>query len=117
MSALSTTLENQTNLQEQLPTWRARLTEEREFLLAQRFIMAAERASFPTLADRDGTVALVAGTDSALVDVNAALARMDSGDYGSCLACGQAVPAERLDVLPMTPRCGPCHGLAPSPRP
>lgn len=109
MSAPSSSLRNPAHLHDRLPAWRARLEEERRFLLAQSFIMAAEREALPTRCDDPATVALVAATDTALVDVDSALARMESGDYGSCLVCGRAIPAARLDVLPMTPRCRPCQ--------
>lgn len=109
MSATSTSLRIPTNLHEQLPAWRARLEEERKFLLAQCFIMVVEREEFPTLADNQVTAAQVAATEAAIVEVDEALARMDRGDYGSCLDCGRAINPDRLDVLPMTPRCRPCQ--------
>lgn len=38
----------------------------------------------------------------------AALDRIDRGTYGRCAACGQAIPLERLDVLPYTRHCTRC---------
>lgn len=109
MSTLSIGIRPRTDLQERLPVWRARLEEERTFLIAQTCIMAAERETFPTLADDAVTVAQVAATHAALGEVDDALARMDDGVYGSCLGCGRAIDKDRLDVLPMTPRCSPCQ--------
>ncbi|WP_321363273.1 TraR/DksA C4-type zinc finger protein [uncultured Celeribacter sp.] len=40
--------------------------------------------------------------------INAALERMDAGDYGFCAVCGEEISAERLDVLPYTPVCREC---------
>ncbi len=40
--------------------------------------------------------------------IKAALARVDSGDYGFCAKCGAAIGEERLDVLPQTPFCRTC---------
>lgn len=40
--------------------------------------------------------------------IEAALARIDSGDYGACTRCGAEIAAERLDVLPFTPFCASC---------
>lgn len=40
--------------------------------------------------------------------IDAALARMDDGDYGICTKCGKDISAERLDVLPYTPFCRDC---------
>lgn len=37
--------------------------------------------------------------------IEAALARMDAGDYGVCVTCGEDISEERLDVLPHTPFC------------
>lgn len=38
----------------------------------------------------------------------AALKRMDDGDYGYCVTCGDQISAERLDLLPATPFCRNC---------
>nr|WP_319251890.1 TraR/DksA family transcriptional regulator [uncultured Celeribacter sp.] len=40
--------------------------------------------------------------------IDAALARMDSGDYGICARCGDEISDKRLDVLPYTPVCMTC---------
>lgn len=40
--------------------------------------------------------------------IDAALARMDDGEYGICMKCGKDISAERLDVLPYTPFCRDC---------
>ena len=37
--------------------------------------------------------------------IDAALARMDEGSYGECVDCGEAIPLERLEVLPFAIRC------------
>jgi DnaK suppressor protein len=42
-------------------------------------------------------------------DIERALARIDAGTYGRCMACGQAIPTARLDALPMALRCAPCQ--------
>jgi DnaK suppressor protein len=38
----------------------------------------------------------------------AALERMDAGDYGYCVSCGEDIPAKRLDHDPSTPTCVDC---------
>lgn len=38
----------------------------------------------------------------------AALRRLDAGTYGSCTACGAAIGAERLEVMPETTTCRAC---------
>jgi DnaK suppressor protein len=44
--------------------------------------------------------------------VNEALDRMDSGDYGTCLRCEEAIPPKRLHALPWARYCVPCQELA-----
>jgi DnaK suppressor protein len=40
--------------------------------------------------------------------VTAALARIDSGDYGYCVECGELIPAARLKVDMAATHCVPC---------
>lgn len=40
--------------------------------------------------------------------IQAALARMEDGKFGVCVACGEPISDERLTVLPHTPRCKKC---------
>lgn len=40
--------------------------------------------------------------------IEAAMARIGSGDYGACTRCGEAIAEERLNVLPFTPFCSTC---------
>jgi RNA polymerase-binding transcription factor DksA len=40
--------------------------------------------------------------------IEAALGRIASGDYGVCATCGDQISEERLDVLPFTPFCRNC---------
>ena len=40
-----------------------------------------------------------------LREVEDALARLDDGTYGTCVACGKQIPAERLELVPETPYC------------
>jgi RNA polymerase-binding transcription factor DksA len=39
-----------------------------------------------------------------------ALERIESGNYGWCLACGAVIGAERLDAVPTTTVCRECAG-------
>lgn len=38
----------------------------------------------------------------------AALERMDAGDYGYCVSCGEDIPKKRLDHDPAVPTCVDC---------
>jgi RNA polymerase-binding transcription factor DksA len=40
--------------------------------------------------------------------IEAALTRMEKGEYGICVSCGDPISEERLDVLPHTPKCRNC---------
>lgn len=40
--------------------------------------------------------------------IEAALTRMDEGEYGFCVKCGAEIAPERLDALPFTPFCRAC---------
>lgn len=40
--------------------------------------------------------------------IHAALARIEAGDYGVCMRCGETVAEARLDLLPWTPVCRRC---------
>lgn len=40
--------------------------------------------------------------------IAAALKRIDAGDYGACVACGDDISVERLDAVPHAPRCRRC---------
>ena len=42
--------------------------------------------------------------------IAAALDRIEAGTYGDCVACGEEISAERLEVLPHAPRCRNCAG-------
>lgn len=42
--------------------------------------------------------------------IRAALKRLEEGDYGFCVACGEAIGERRLAVDPTTPTCLDCAG-------
>ena len=43
-----------------------------------------------------------------LRQISRALARIDNGDYGTCVSCGEQIPWSRLDVLPISDHCVLC---------
>jgi DnaK suppressor protein len=45
------------------------------------------------------------GAQHTLEQVEAALARMDTGGYGTCEACGEPIGAERLSAIPWARLC------------
>ena len=43
--------------------------------------------------------------------IEAALARIDSEEYGVCLDCGNGIPGARLDAIPWAVRCVACQEI------
>ncbi|HWC37128.1 MAG TPA: TraR/DksA C4-type zinc finger protein [Acidimicrobiales bacterium] len=60
--------------------------------------------------DRDRDQALHAHALAALEEVDAALARLESGTYGRCGSCGTQIPAARLEAMPAAAVCVTCKG-------
>jgi DnaK suppressor protein len=44
-----------------------------------------------------------------LKSVQAALARINDGTYGTCLRCDEEIPEKRLNALPWAAYCVPCQ--------
>lgn len=90
----------------------ARLGEQRQLcldLIAQYSQdQPSQRAG--SAAYREVSDAIVAGAESALSDIDAALARMRAGTYGRCVRCATPLPAEWIEVLPRLARCVACAG-------
>ncbi len=86
--------------------WR-RLQEELRFRNGQLTELDAERPATP----RHESVRnmLRASAAAALAEVEAALARMKNGTYGSCVICERPLDPERLAILPMASLCMGCH--------
>jgi len=95
-----------------LPILRRELEEERRFRLDQLEELYAEAVTTADTARRQVTRALIAAAQWALGDINAALYRMARGTYGICERCAARIPLERLEILPMTRLCVPCHRTA-----
>ena len=47
----------------------------------------------------------------AIHDIDEALARLDSGHFGMCIECGEAIGARRLLDSPTTQRCATCQEM------
>jgi hypothetical protein len=55
------------------------------------------------LVDGDGTV--LDHVDARLADVDRALERLETGEFGTCEACGRAIDADRLRARPAARFC------------
>lgn len=61
--------------------------------------------------EREGVEVLESLGDSGareILAIRAALKRMDNDEYGFCVKCGDAIPEDRLNLLPATPFCRTC---------
>ena len=61
--------------------------------------------------EREGDEVLESLGHAGLAEINmiqSALARIEDGAFGFCVACGKPISKERLEVLPHTPRCKHC---------
>ena len=54
-------------------------------------------------------VKLAASARMVLADVEAALARMDDGTYGTCRLCRRTIDRERLMIVPQARYCARCQ--------
>jgi DnaK suppressor protein len=60
-------------------------------------------------AERERDIALLAIEQDQLHQIEAALARIEDGTYGICLECGEAIPPERLEIIPYATTCVRCQ--------
>jgi DnaK suppressor protein len=58
--------------------------------------------------ERQHVAALLTQARDHLTAIDAALGRLDAGDYGYCERCGQPIPAERLAARPTATQCVTC---------
>lgn len=58
--------------------------------------------------ERERDLALSAQARAAIEEIDAAIARIHDGTYGTCQNCGAATPKERLKALPQAALCVKC---------
>lgn len=51
-------------------------------------------------------------SEAVLGEIDAALARIEGGTYGTCTNCGKEIPLERLEAYPWASLCIDCKRLA-----
>ena len=57
------------------------------------------------VADNDREIAVLEAADDRRAEIQAALARLDAGTYGTCVDCGRPVEEARLEFRPEAARC------------
>ena len=58
--------------------------------------------------DREIDYTLEENAEHVLRAIDAALARIDEGSFGTCQTCGQPIAPERLEALPYATQCVDC---------
>ena len=93
---------------------RTRLLEERrEAIVApEQMTYGSQAAAASQVFAQQRDLALRDRADQQLALVDAALARLDEGTFGTCIRCGLPIAAERLEALPWAPRCIDCQRIA-----
>ena len=62
--------------------------------------------------NREIDYTLEENAEHVLSGIDEALARIESGTFGSCARCGEQIGEERLEALPYATRCIDCQRLA-----
>ena len=63
------------------------------------------------MAEAERIVTVSEDLQQILVQVNAALERMNEGNYGTCQRCGKPIGEERLDAFPYVAFCIDCQSI------
>jgi DnaK suppressor protein len=95
---------------------RADLAAERERVSGELRALGVDRSSYDegfadsgqVTAERGEVDALVGSLRETLLDVDAALAKMDAGTYGPCESCGDDIAEDRLEAMPAARLCMSC---------
>lgn len=56
-------------------------------------------------AERGENQLIIASNNEQLTEIDAALARIEDGTYGTCATCGRPIGEARLEVMPTTQYC------------
>ena len=103
----------------QLTAIRTELDQQRRFRTEQLEELAVDAAESAAAADQNRlqvTRVLTLAAEAALLDIDAALQRLEDGSYGICERCVEPIPWERLETLPMSRLCTSCQYVAESGR-
>jgi RNA polymerase-binding protein DksA len=107
-------MQKQESIRQRLTARRADLTQRLERInLDMRHVRKPLDADFEEQAvERENDEVLDALSETLrteLAQIEAALGRLDSGNYGICQVCGREIPAARLEALPYASHCVDCE--------
>jgi DnaK suppressor protein len=97
---------------------RARLQAERTRLLGEigqaitvpdQMTYGSQAAAASQVFEQERELAMRERAELHLQAVEAALARLDDGTYGTCARCGRPIATERLEALPWAAHCIDCQ--------
>ena len=97
---------------------REMLNKERAAVIARMRVITQDALNFELETDgippsgHEGEQALIRMLDSRLAEIDGALARLDSGSYGTCADCSNQIPPRRLEALPFATLCVTCQSVA-----
>jgi DnaK suppressor protein len=104
------------------PDARAALLAEREQVLAElagivvegpgQMTYGSQAAAATHVFEQQRDLALRDRNQQHLAAIDAALARLDAGAYGTCTSCGKPIALERLEALPSAALCIDCQRQA-----
>ena len=92
------------------------LTAERERISGELRALGVDRGSYDegfadsgqVTAERGEVDALVGSLRETLLDIDAALSKLESGVYGQCESCGDEITPARLEAMPAARLCITC---------
>ncbi len=71
----------------------------------------SQAAAATQVFEQQRDLALRDRNDRHLAEVEAAIARLDDGSYGTCVRCGRPIAPDRLDALPWAAQCIECQRI------
>lgn len=96
-----------------LVTERARLRDEvgEAIQAPDQMTYGSQAAAASQVFEQQRDLALRERSSQHLEAVDAALARLDDGSYGTCARCGRPIAPERLEALPWAAHCIECQTI------
>ena len=87
----------------------AREVADAEVLAPGQITYGSQAAAATHVFEQQRELALRDHNQQLLESIDAALARLEAGSYGTCTRCGGQVAPERLDALPWAAQCIECQ--------